>query len=235
MDYFYVKPEDVAPNSICIRNEESKHLVRVLRKKIGDRIFAADGNDTMYEALISDIGKSETHAEIVARHSKYHESNREVTLGVSILKNPARFDYMVEKATELGVRTVIPLICENTIPRHEKHQRLENIALAAMKQCGRSWLPRIQMLQSFDNLLNISYSCDVKLIPHEKADLTKSIPTFLKNFDAKQSILVIIGPEGGFSEEEIHKALASGFKSVSLGTRRLRTDTAAVVALSQIL
>ena len=115
MDYFYVKIEDVTSHGLTLRGDESKHLIRVLRKNIGDRIFVTDGNEMMYEAVIAEIGKTDTHCTIAAIHHKYNEPSIDVTLAVSLLKNPARFDYLVEKTTELGVRTILPVSCERTI------------------------------------------------------------------------------------------------------------------------
>ena len=131
MDYFYVEQDDISSHGLILRGDESKHIVRVMRKNIGDRIFATDGNDTMYEAVIVEIRKADVRCDVAAIHRKYNESSLDITLAVSLLKNPARFDYLVEKATELGVRTIIPLRSERTIPLHEKHDRLEKIALAA--------------------------------------------------------------------------------------------------------
>jgi 16S rRNA (uracil1498-N3)-methyltransferase len=168
-------------------------------------------------------------------HRKYHEPSLDVTLAVSLLKNPARFDYLVEKATELGVRTIIPLLNERTIPQHEKHDRFEKIALAAMKQCGRSWLPRIQPLQKYETVVSNSSHWPLKFIPHEKTDSLQSISSEMKNHDDAHSVLITIGPEGGFSEEEVALAEHNGFKLISLGSRRLRTETAAVVAMAELL
>ncbi len=235
MDYFYIKPENIVHGSLTLHGDESKHIVRVLRKNVGDRVFVTDGNDTMYETVISEIGKTNIRCDIVAMHRKYNEPHVDVTLAVSLLKNPARFDFFVEKVTELGVRTIIPLMCKHTISQHEKHDRLEKIALSAMKQCGRSWLPRIQPLQSFESLVGNSQHWPLKFIPHEKADPTQTISSELKHHDDVHSLLIIIGPEGGFAEEEGTLALHSGFKLISLGLRRLRTETAAVVAMAESL
>ena len=235
MDYFYVKQEDISSHGLILRGDESKHLIRVMRKNIGDRIFVTDGNDTMYEAVIVGHGKIDTRCDIAAMHRKYHESSLDVTLAVSLLKNPARFDYLVEKATELGVRTIIPLFSERTIPKHEKHDRLEKIALAAMKQCGRSWLPRIQPLQKYEAVVGNSSHGPLKFIPHEKTDSLQTISSEMKNHDDAHSVLITIGPEGGFSEDEVALAEHNGFKLISLGSRRLRTETAAVVTLAELL
>ncbi len=235
MDYFYVRQEDISSHGLILRGDESKHLVRVMRKNIGDRIFATDGNDTMYEAVITGFGKTDTHCDIAAMHRKYHEQSLDITLAVSLLKNPARFDYLVEKATELGVRTIIPLLSERTIPHHEKHDRLEKIALAAMKQCGRSWLPRIQPLQKFELIAGNSSHWQLKFLPHEKTDSLRTISSELKYHDDLHSLLITIGPEGGFSEDEVALAEHHGFKLISLGLRRLRTETAAVVTLAELM
>jgi RNA methyltransferase, RsmE family len=235
MDYFYVNQEDISSHGLILRGDESKHLVRVMRKNIGDRIFVTDGNDTMYEAVIVGYGKTDARCDIAAMHRKYHEPSLDVTLAVSLLKNPARFDYLVEKATELGVRTIIPLLSERTIPQHEKHDRLEKIALAAMKQCGRSWLPRIQPLQKYELVVGNSSHWPLKFIPHEKTDSLQTISSELKNHDDVHSVLITIGPEGGFSEDEVALAEHNGFKLISLGSRRLRTETAAVVTMAELL
>ena len=232
MDYFYVKPEDVTSHGLTLRGDESKHLVRVLRKNVGDRIFVTDGNELMYEAIIARIGKADTHCTIAAMHRKYNEPTNEVALAVSLLKNPARFDYLVEKTTELGVRTILPISCEHTISHSEKHERLEKIALSAMKQCGRSWFPRIQPLQTIQAVIDNSQHYQLKFILHEKIDPFHSAASELKFHDNVHTLLIVVGPEGGFSDAELTLAVQSGFKAISLGTRRLRTETAAVVAVS---
>ncbi len=235
MDYFFVDQKDISSHGLILRGDESKHLARVMRKSIGDRIFATDGNDTMYEAIIAEIGTKDVRCDVSAIHRKYNESPLDVTLAAAILKNPARFDYLVEKATELGVRTIIPLLSERTVAQREKHDRLEKIALAAVKQCGRSWLPRIQPLQEYEALVNNSSHWPMKYIPHEKADALQTIPSELRHHDDIHSVIVIIGPEGGFSDREIELAGQNGFKLISLGPRRLRTETAVVVTLAGLL
>jgi 16S rRNA (uracil1498-N3)-methyltransferase len=235
MEYFFVRPEDIAHGSLAILGDESKHIARVLRKNVGDRIFVTDGNDTMYEAVITGIGKTETRCSIAAMHRRYNEPSIDVTLAVSLLKNPARFDYLVEKSTELGVRMILPIICERTISQRGKYDRLGKIALSAMKQSGRSWLPRIQPAQKIEALINNSSHYYLKFMPHEKTEAAYTIKSELKLHEDIHSMLIIIGPEGGFSEAEVNLAMQTGFKQVSLGPRRLRTETAAVVAMSQLL
>ena len=156
MDYFFVDPKDVHGRVALIRGEEFRHLSRVVRKKVGESVMLVDGADTSYEAVIRVIDRVHAECEILGTRHRANEPRIDITLAASLLRNPARFDILVEKATELGVRTIVPLLCERTIPKSEKHSRLEKIALSALKQCGRSYLPRIQSLTSFEALLEDS-------------------------------------------------------------------------------
>ncbi len=235
MDYFYAKPEDVNQNSILIKDDESKHLIRVLRKNVGDRVFVTDGLDTMYEAVIENIGKSDTRCKILALHKKFNEPDVDVTLTVSLLKNPNRFDFLVEKTTELGVRQIIPILCERTISHRDSTQRLKKIALSAMKQSGRSWLPKISQQEKFDNLIKTRSNYHLALIPHEQTSQTNSLITILNANRECKKVLIVIGPEGGFTEDEMRQASESGFIPISLGSRRLRAETAAIASVDRVI
>jgi 16S rRNA (uracil1498-N3)-methyltransferase len=235
MEFFFIQAADVQGHELVLRDDEAKHLIRVLRKTVGDRIFATDGNDTMYEAVIREIGTRDVRCDVAAMHRKYHEPSIDVTLAVSLLKNPARLDYLVEKAAELGVRTLIPILCEHTIARSDKQERLQKIALAAMKQCGRSWLPRIQHPQQYHALISNSAHWPLRIIPYEKAGSDRAMKMELSRHAEIHSALIVIGPEGGFSDSEMNLALSEGFQQVTLGPRRLRTETAALVAVTQLL
>ena len=235
MEYFYVHHSDVHGSVLILRGDEFNHLSRVLRKKLGERIFVTDGDDTMFEAVIRSFERSHAECEIFETKMRVNEPKADVTLAVSLLKNPARLDFLIEKATELGVRTVIPLLCERTIPKHEKHARLEKIALAAMKQSGRCYLPKIFVLTSFDSLVNHAKDHSLRLIPHEKTEQSQFIGSVLKHHGNAKSVLIVIGPEGGFSDNELELASASNFIPISLGARRLRSETAAISALSWVV
>ncbi|MGH2566751.1 MAG: RsmE family RNA methyltransferase [Bacteroidota bacterium] len=232
MEYFYAKPDDVHGNRLVIRDDECRHLVRVLRKKPGDRVAVTDGNDNLYDTVIRTIDHSVAECDIRDVKVRVNEPKVDVSLGVSLLKNPGRMDFLVEKATEFGVRTVIPLLCERTIPQHEKHARLEKIALAAMKQCGRSFLPRVFMLTQFETLVSNVREYDLKLIPHEKTEQSQFIGAVLQHHLRAKNILIVVGPEGGFSEHELAVASASGFIPISLGARRQRSESAALSAVA---
>ncbi len=235
MDYFFVNKRDVHGMTLLLRDEESRHLARVLRKRVGDHVFVTDGADTMYEAAIVRIDREETECDIVDVKKRVNEPKIEVALAVSLLKNPSRVDFLVEKAVELGVRTIIPMICERTIPEHEKHTRLEKIALAAMKQCGRSYLPKIIDLMEFNTLVNHAQGYGLRLIPHEKTEQSQFVGVVMQHHEHPKSVLLMIGPEGGFTEREIELAVEQQFVPISLGPRRLRTETAAISALSWVV
>jgi 16S rRNA (uracil1498-N3)-methyltransferase len=235
MDHFYVERHDVHGMTLILRGDEAKHLTRVLRKRVGDHILATDGADTMYEAGIVRIERDEVECDIVDAQKNVNEPKIEIALAVALLKNPSRLDFLVEKAVELGVRTVIPMTTERTIPSHDKHTRLEKIALSAMKQCGRCYLPKITDMMEFNVLVNHAQGYSLRLIPHEKTEQSQFVGTVIQHHTNLKSVLLMIGPEGGFTEEEIQLASSNQFVPISLGPRRLRTETAAISALSWVV
>jgi 16S rRNA (uracil1498-N3)-methyltransferase len=235
MDYFYVEPKDVQGRIAFLRGDELKHLARVLRKKEGEQIVLLDGEDHTFEAVIRSIHASHAECEILDVKQRANEPKIDVTIAISLLRNPARFEFMVEKVTELGVRTIIPLVCGRTVPRSDKHARYEKIALSAMKQCGRSYLPRIQPLSSLETVLDRAGEYTLRLIPHEKTEQSHFISPVLQHHSQASSALIVIGPEGGFSSEEMELANAKGLVPISLGPRRLRAETAAISAVSWVV
>lgn len=235
MDHFLVNRNDVHGMTLILRDDEANHLARVLRKRVGDHIYATDGVDTMYEAAIVRIERDEIECDIVDAKKNVNEPKLEIALAVALLKNPSRTDFLVEKAVELGVRTIIPMLTERTIPAHEKHARLEKISLAAMKQCGRCYLPKITDLMEFSILVNHAQGYTLRLIPHEKTEQSQFVGSVMQHHENVKSVLLMIGPEGGFTEQEIELATANQFIPISLGPRRLRTETAAISALSWVV
>jgi len=235
MDCFFVDKTDVHGMSLVLRDEEARHLFRVLRKRVGDHIKAVDGVDTMYEAAIVRIDRDEVECDIVDAAKNVNEPKLEIALAVALLKNPSRTDFLVEKAVELGVRTIIPMLTERTIPAHEKHARLEKIALSAVKQCGRCYLPKITDLMEFNVLAGHAQGYSLRLIPHEKTEQSQFVGALMQHHPNVKSVLLMIGPEGGFTEQEIDLASANQFIPISLGPRRLRTETAAISALSWVV
>lgn len=235
MDFFLVDPGHIHGSTLLLKGEEYKHLSRVLRKKVGEHVFVTDGKGTMYDAIIRSFSRTEAECTIVETYERWNEPRVEVTLAVSLLRNPSRFDMVIEKATELGVTTIIPLLCARTIPRHEKHARLEKIAVSALKQCGRSVLPAIFVLTTFDTLARSADRFSLKLVAHEQTEQSQFLGSVLRHHKDAGSVLLVVGPEGGLTPEEIGLATERGFIPVSLGPRRLRSETAAMSGVSWIV
>lgn len=235
MDYFYVEPEQIQSTILFIRGDEFKHLARVLRKKPGETVYVTDGIGRTLEVIIRYIGHDQAECEVVNIREGVNEPKVEVTLGVSLLRNPVRFDFLVEKTTELGVRRIIPLLCERTIPQHAKIARYQKIALSAMKQSCRSLLPEIVVLTKFELLVENYLDFELKMIPHEKTEQSQYLGTVLRHHPSTESILIAIGPEGGFTDKEIEFAAQRSFVPISLGPRRLRSETAAISSVCSIV
>jgi 16S rRNA (uracil1498-N3)-methyltransferase len=185
-----------------------------------------------YSVQITEITARRVVCAIHARETLSDEPPTRLHLAVGLLKNPARFDTLVEKTTELGARAIIPLITERTVARHGRCERWRKIAQAAMKQSGRCILPIIQDPLRFHEFLATLEPDSLRLIAHE----TVASPTMKSLSTSKNSSTYIcIGPEGGFTEEEISEAVGNGFTVVGMGARRLRTETAAIVAAARLL
>jgi len=230
MEYFYAPPGAVTPPTLTIGGDEFSHLTHVMRMREGDALRAVDGAGHAYDAVITSIGHREALCRITASHERLHEPARTLTLGAGLLKNPSRFDYLVEKSVELGVSRIVPLLTERTIPRQGKKERWQKLCIAAMKQSGRCVLPRVEEPVSLERFL-AACSEPLKFIPHQ--DVTEPLPADASG--GTGAVALCIGPEGGFSDAEIDAARAAGFLPVSLGTRRLRAETAAVVACALLL
>ncbi len=218
------KPRFYIPNLTLegehrISEEEFRHA-KVLRIQSGDEVNAVDGRGKLYSAIISMYKRnaSITIKDIEAEEDKPTDG---IILAVAPTKNIARFEWILEKATELGVINIIPLLCEHSERDQLKPERLEKIIVSAMKQCKRLWIPELAPLTDFQSMLN--HPSPNKFIAH-CADQTR----YSANELMKSTNLVLIGPEGDFSDNEIELAINSGFKSLSLGANRLRTETAAI-------
>ncbi len=235
MDTFFVLAQDVHGSTLVLRGDEARHVARSLRKRVGEHILATDGEDTLFEAVIVSLERDEVHCEVVQTHMRKNEPRVSVTLAASLLRNPARFDFLVEKATELGVRAIIPLVCERSIGRQDRHDRYEKIALAAMKQSGRCFRPRIFPLTSFEAVAGHAEDHALRLMPHERTEQSQFIGAVLQHHEGARSVLILVGPEGGFSDEELEMAAAHAVVPVSLGPRRLRSETAAMSAVSWVV
>jgi len=224
----YYSPNAANGQIISLDQNESHHIAKVMRMQIGDSVFVVDGCGSQYTANIQGIAKAGVQIAVETRVK--FEENPESLLHIAIAptKNISRFEWFLEKATEIGVAEITPLLCENSERKHIKPERLEKIIVAAMKQSKRLYKPILHDLQSIEHLFDVSgaekYIAYCEDIPDEQ---------LISYLNPKRKSIVLIGPEGDFSEFELKKAIQSGYKPVALGNYRLRTETAGVV-VSQI-
>jgi 16S rRNA (uracil1498-N3)-methyltransferase len=232
MDYFYTPSSLIKSKSLSIQGEELHHLSKVLRKKVGETIVVVDGKDHAYKAVLESITRSSADCKILETIHRFNEPDVEVKLAFALLKNPSRMDFLVEKCTELGVREFIPMRTERTVVSKVRAERLQKIALSAMKQCGRSYLPPIHSSMNFLDTLTYLKDCEARFIMHEMA--SERTAAQRRTIVQWKSVGVLVGPEGGFTEEEVLAAQSAGFVPLSLGSRRLRSETAAIASVNTI-
>lgn len=230
---FYVPPSLIQGNRLQLPEDEARHAVRVLRKRAGDEIAVVDGAGSWHRVRLDHTGKDRAAGTILETRQGVGEPSYHLTVGLGLLKNRNRFETFLEKAVELGVRRIIPLHTNRTEKESLKERRAENILVAAMKQCGRSRLPELTDPMALPTALNAS-ECDQVLICHGRAPAERSLHRVVAEVSGDARILVLVGPEGGFSEEEVRSVQAKGGIPVLLGRRRLRAETAAVVAAAAV-
>lgn len=226
LPFFYIGSYDSNQKLIVLNEETSKHVVQVLRMKRGEQLNLTDGKGNLLTCDITDDHKR--HCVVEIKESKFKEhGTRKVYVAISLIKNSNRFEWFLEKATEIGVTEIIPLICERTEKEKFRYDRMQGICISAMLQSQQVWLPVLHEPLQFEKFVQQSAS-ERKLIAHcvdgKKAQLI--------NEQIKQSSLICIGPEGDFTPAEIELALQHGFIPVSLGETRLRTETAGIVAVT---
>jgi 16S rRNA (uracil1498-N3)-methyltransferase len=240
MSRFYVSKESVKENQVLISGKEAHHILDVMRLKVSDEIVVFDGTGKEYVGKVKEVGHKTLSLEIVKTRDAIIHERYNVTLIQAIPKKD-KMDYIVEKATELGVDRVIPVITTRTIPDWNESkkvgivERWERIAQETAKQCGRTVLPEIKPIMDFKNAIIAAssvHTSEVRMIA-ALSDKTIKLKNVLKSYGSGK-IVIAIGPEGDFTKEEIEFANKSGFKTVSLGSRVLKSDTAALALLAMI-
>ncbi len=231
LPYFY-EPGIASANAIVILSEEtSKHCIQVLRMKVGDRLQLINGKGSLYTASIANADKK--HCSVRIEDASYQKpEERKISIAISLLKNAGRWEWFLEKAVEIGVQEIIPLLCTRTEKQHYKTDRAQGIVVSAMLQSRQVWLPVVHPPTLLEEAIRTSYSITQKLIAHCLDDGNKISLQHLPLHDSTQ---ILIGPEGDFTEEEITLALQHGYQPVSLGNTRLRTETAGVVASALLI
>jgi 16S rRNA (uracil1498-N3)-methyltransferase len=228
LPYFYEHGITAGTNAFTLSEETSKHCVQVLRMKTGDQLNITDGKGHLFTATI--LSPDKKHTEVKIETSAFNAPlERKIAIGISLLKNNSRFEWLLEKATEIGIGEIIPLICHRTERQHFRHDRMNNILIAAMLQSQQTWLPVLSRPIPFREVLSLTHA--QKLIAHCETQQKQE----LKDTSIKGEVLILVGPEGDFSAEEISAALQNNFQPVSLGQTRLRTETAGVVAAAILM
>ena len=229
MQLFYNPRLDNSAAQFVFSPEESNHIVKVLRKKEGDILMITNGKGTFFEARIILADTKKCKAQITST-TKKHRQMYWFHLVVAPTKSNERFEWFLEKATEIGVDEITPIICDHSERKTVKQERMEKVLQSAMKQSMQAYLPKMNPIMTFkefleqerEGLLFIAH-CD----EDEKMELKRRVAP-------DKDVTILIGPEGDFSRPEIESAYKKGFLPVSLGKNRLRTETAAIVACTTI-
>nr|WP_245402577.1 16S rRNA (uracil(1498)-N(3))-methyltransferase [Pontibacter sp. E15-1] len=217
---------DISSEFYVLSEDESKHCTRVLRLQQGDTIYLIDGIGGLYTAIIQDANQKKCQLQVIDKQMEYGKLPYSTHIAVAPTKNIDRMEWFVEKAVEIGVSEITFLLCDHSERRNLKLERLEKIAVSAMKQSQKGYLPLLHDLTPFHRFLQKALT-NHTYIAHLEDDATKSIKD---HYTYGQPHCIMIGPEGDFSPEEIAMAYKAGIRPVTLGTSRLRTETAALVA-----
>jgi len=223
--FFTENPE----SEIVLSKEESKHATKVLRKKEGDILNFTDGKGGFYKAEISIADTKKCRLQIISSEQKPKQHNYHLHIAIAPTKNMDRYEWFLEKATEIGIDEITPIICKHSERKVLKTERCNRILLSAMKQSLKFHLPKLNEAMPLKEFLKQDFEGN-KYIAHcedgEKTELRKE--------EKANKTTVLIGPEGDFSASEIEMALQNQFKAVNLGTSRLRTETAGLVTVHTI-
>lgn len=235
MKRLYCPPENVEGSRIYLDDKGAHYIKDVLRLKKGDRIEIFDGKGNKYSCILQGVNRGKIFATINSKEfSMSKEPSCRSVLAQALPSKHSKMDFIVEKATELGVDEIIPVAAERCITQAlslHKLERWQKIASEASRQCGRAKVPRIKEVLSVEDALAAFSTFDMKLFACIDKG-TVCLKTILKDKDSLKDIAVFIGPEGDFTKQEINAAKENGFNLVSLGERVLRTETAGLYVLS---
>jgi 16S rRNA (uracil1498-N3)-methyltransferase len=238
MRYFFIEPSAATPPLVSITGSEAHHIKNVLRLKPGDSLKLFDGTGYEYDAVISGISAKAVAVKIRKRIKAVPQSDVQLIVAQAFLKEK-KMDDLVRKLCELGVTRWIPFFSERSIARPDaqrlagRHQRWNRIATEAVKQCRRIDTLQIGDALSFEKVLELGSRCDLRIVfwENEANLLIKNLPS---RANPIKEVLVMLGPEGGFTDQEITKLLNCGFQSAGLGPRILRAETATIAAVTLV-
>ncbi|MFD0940609.1 16S rRNA (uracil(1498)-N(3))-methyltransferase [Pedobacter boryungensis] len=228
MHIFYTP--DITSNQYTLNEEESRHCSKVLRLTVGDIIHLIDGKGGLYEAEITGMSKKNVQLTVIRKQTEFGKRNHYLHIAIAPTKNIDRIEWFLEKATEIGIDEITPIICDRSERKIVKEERLEKVITSAVKQSLTAYHPKLNTAISFMELMKQNSNGE-KFIAHciegEKPFINQLTQTY-------QSYLILIGPEGDFTQTEVDIALQNGYKAVTLGSTRLRTETAALAACFEV-
>ena len=230
MQLFYNSTLTPETKNFTFNREESRHIIKVLRKKEGDSIHVTNGLGNLFHTKITLASDHKCTVEIVECTYQKPASYR-LHLAVAPTKMNERYEWFLEKATEIGIHTITPILCDHSERTVFKTERMEKIIVAAMKQSNQLYVPELQAPIPFSAFIQAPFSGQ-KFIAHCEESQRQSLQEALKT---QEDVLILIGPEGDFSVKEIESACAKGFVPITLGNTRLRTETAAIVACHSVV
>lgn len=237
MPSFLVKPESINEDTIILSGREYKHAIKVLRYVKGDIINVIDGAEKKYKAVIIEIYKNSLRAKILETHKTDTEPQVSITLFQSLIK-ATRFEMILEKATELGIQRIVPVITERSIyksaePGEKMRKRWQRILEGAACQCGRMDIPELGPVISFEKAVSENeQNLNILFFPDKSSE---KIAGILEVLEKIESLGLFVGPEGGFSEKEFRTAVSAGIRICGLGSNILRAETAAIVSLAIVI
>lgn len=229
LPYFFEPSIDTSNTHFELSEVTSKHCIQVLRMRAGESLHLTDGIGNLYTASIVEPDKKKT---VVKIDSVVHTPapTKNVCIAIGLLKNTGRFEWFLEKATEMGVTKIVPLICERSERSNLKPERMMGVLVAALIQSKQTWLPVLSEPITFAQFID-KHPTSQKLIAH----CEESNKTALQDIPNSNDTSILIGPEGDFTAHEIEAALSANYSPVSLGSTRLRTETAGMVAAALLL
>jgi 16S rRNA (uracil1498-N3)-methyltransferase len=226
MQLFFDENLNFESSTFLIESDESKHILRVLRKNIGDEIYVTNGKGKACRAEITNSISKRCEIKILDKHEE-PPLPYQLHIAIAPTKSSDRFEYFLEKSTEIGISEITPLLCDNSERKRLNIKRCQKIIQSAMKQSQRFHLPKLHEMQSYNSFMQSNFegynTCIAHCEDHKKSPFKNQIRT-------SNQTLILIGPEGDFSTDEIQLALSKSFHPVTLGEKRLRTETAGIVA-----
>ncbi|RYE36704.1 MAG: 16S rRNA (uracil(1498)-N(3))-methyltransferase [Sphingobacteriaceae bacterium] len=227
--YLFYTP-DLNPADCFLSEEESRHCAKVLRLQKDDLIEIVDGKGSFYHAKISVPDPKKTRFTLIESQSEFNKRNHYLHIAVAPTKNIERLEWFIEKATEIGIDEITPILCQHSERKIINHERLNKVITSAMKQSLKAYHPQLNQLTNFSSSVKVDNDFQKWIAHCENSEKTSIKEALLP----QQKYLILIGPEGDFSPQEIKLAIENGFQAITLGNSRLRTETAALEACFEV-